>query len=271
LAIARTLVARDAGNTEWRRDLSISDNKVGDVLSAQGKTSEALAFYQDSLVIRKALAAKDPGNTDWQRDVSVGDEKIGDALKAEGKLDDALAAYRDCLAIRKGLVARNPNITEWQRDTSVADNKVGDVLSAQGQYEDALASYRDGLAIAKALVARSPGNSLWKSDLQFSVNRIGSIAYNLVLVHEFAPALGAADDALATSPDLIWPQKNRAHALMFLGRTDDARALYLQFQKAEDVLSGKSWTALVLDNFAEFRKAGLTSPLMDEIEKMFST
>ena len=36
LAIAETLARRDPANTEWQRDLSVSHNKIGDVLVAQG-------------------------------------------------------------------------------------------------------------------------------------------------------------------------------------------------------------------------------------------
>jgi len=32
----------------------------------------------------------------------------------------------------------------------------------------------------------------------------------------------------------------------------------------------KSWEAVVLEDFAELRKAGLTNPLMDEIAQAFS-
>ena len=37
LAIARAAGRRDPGNTEWQRDLSVSHNKIGDVLVAQGE------------------------------------------------------------------------------------------------------------------------------------------------------------------------------------------------------------------------------------------
>jgi hypothetical protein len=36
------------------------------------------------------------------------------------------------------------------------------------------------------------------------------------------------------------------------------------------VQGAKSWTALVLEDFAELRKARLTHPLMDEIERRFA-
>jgi hypothetical protein len=36
------------------------------------------------------------------------------------------------------------------------------------------------------------------------------------------------------------------------------------------VKEDKSWDTVVLEDFAELRKAGLTHPLMDEIEKRFT-
>ncbi|HEY6466748.1 MAG TPA: hypothetical protein VIY69_12195, partial [Candidatus Acidoferrales bacterium] len=69
---------------------------------------------------------------------------------------------------------------------------------------------------------------------------------------------------------------------MFLGRIDEARALYLKYRGQKNVLSnGKPWEAVVLGDFVgeavvlgdfvELRKAGLTNPLMDEIEKLFTS
>ncbi len=55
----------------WQRDLSVSYNKVGDVLVAQGNLPEALKTYRDGLAIADRLAKSDPGNAGWQRDLSV--------------------------------------------------------------------------------------------------------------------------------------------------------------------------------------------------------
>jgi hypothetical protein len=35
----------------WQRDLSVADEKVGDVLIAQGNLSEALKFYPDASLL----------------------------------------------------------------------------------------------------------------------------------------------------------------------------------------------------------------------------
>jgi len=45
----------------------------------------------------------------------------------------------------------------------------------------------------------------------------------------------------------------------------------LKYRGKKDVWNGKSWETAILEDFAEFRKAGLTSPLMDEIEKLFTS
>ena len=57
---------------------------------------------------------------------------------------------------------------------------------------------------------------------------------------------------------------------MFLGRAEEARALYLKYRGKKNVDGEKSWEASVLDDFAEMRKAGLTHRLMTEIERTFA-
>jgi len=56
---------------EWQRDLSVSHDRVGDVLVAQGNLPGALEAFRRSLALRERLAAADPGNAGWQRDLWV--------------------------------------------------------------------------------------------------------------------------------------------------------------------------------------------------------
>jgi hypothetical protein len=56
---------------------------------------------------------------------------------------------------------------------------------------------------------------------------------------------------------------------MFLGRVDEARALY-RAHRGEKTQDDKIWEDDIREDFAELRKAGLpTPPLMGEIEKLF--
>ena len=69
----------DPDNADWQRDLSVSYNKVGDVLVEQGNLTEALKSHRDSLTIAERLAKADPNNAGWQRDLSVSYNKVGES------------------------------------------------------------------------------------------------------------------------------------------------------------------------------------------------
>ncbi len=96
---ADRLAKSDPGNAGWQRDLSVSYDRVGDVLVAQGNLPEALKTFRDGLAIRDRLAKSDPGNAGWQRDLSVSYDRVGDVLVAQGNLPEALKTFRDGLAI----------------------------------------------------------------------------------------------------------------------------------------------------------------------------
>jgi hypothetical protein len=89
LAIAEALAGRDAANTQWERDLSVSHNRIGDVLVAQGDLVAALTAFRKSLAIAEALAGRDAANTQWQRDLSISHNRIGDVRVAQGDLGAA--------------------------------------------------------------------------------------------------------------------------------------------------------------------------------------
>ena len=269
LTIRERLAVADRSNTQWQRDLSGSYDNVGNVLVEQGKLDEALQNYRQSL-IRERLAAADRGNAEWQRDLSISYNKVGNVLVEQGKLDEALQSDRQSLAIVERLTAADPSNTQWQRDLAVSYSRVGEALVAQGKLDAALESYRQSLAIRERLAAADRSNAQWRNDLDYVVDRIGALAYRLVLAGEFATALEAADQAVSLAPDKILLYTNRANALMFLGRNDEARTLYLKYRGEKNVQDDKSWKTIILEDFDDLRKNGLKNPLMDEVEKTFA-
>jgi hypothetical protein len=75
--ISQKLAATDPSNAGWQRDLAISEETIGDTLSAQGNLAGALKSYQADLAISQKLAAADPSNAEWQRDLFVAYAKLG--------------------------------------------------------------------------------------------------------------------------------------------------------------------------------------------------
>jgi TPR repeat protein len=94
------------------------------------------------------------------------------------------------------------------------------------------------------------------------------VARYALFAREFIKALAVADRAHALLPDDLGIEINRAHALMFLGRGEEAKALYFTYKgKPIPDENGKLWERVIAEDFAEFHKAGLTHPMMADIEK----
>ena len=195
LAIRERLAAADRSNTQWQRDLSVSYDKVGDVLVAQGKLEEALKAYRDSLAITRAprrrrsqqyaVAARSVGL------VRQGRRRAGGAGQAATRRSRPTATASPSGSGSPPPIRSN---TQWQRDLSVSYDKVGDVLVAQGKLEEALKAYRDSLAIAERLAAADRSNTQWQRDLSVSYDKIGDV---LVAQGKLEEALKAYRDSLA--------------------------------------------------------------------------
>ena len=115
------------------RDLSVSHDRIGDVLVRQGNLPEALASYRAGMAIAERLAGTDAGNADWQRDLSVSRNKIGDVLVRQGNLPEALDSYRAGMAIRERLAGTDAGNSDWQRDLIVSCVKIAEASPDDAQ------------------------------------------------------------------------------------------------------------------------------------------
>jgi hypothetical protein len=103
---------------------------------------------------------------------------------------------------------------------------------------------------------------------QGTANAQTVLGWDALFMREFAQSLAASERAIQLDPGNLVPQTNRAHALMFLERPMEAIAIYLGHRG--DKLNGKTWEQVISEDFAQLRKAGLTHPLMTQIEAAFS-
>src|SRR5262249_31790361 len=126
--------------------------------------------------------------------------------------------------------------------------------------------YAEALRLAEALAAKVEADetkSGGKPGEQTAV-ALNSVMWSALLAKEFTEALTVADRAHTLFPNKLSP--NRAHALMFMGRDEEAKALCLAHKGVPDE-DNTLWEQLIAGDFAEFRKAGLTSPMMADVEK----
>ncbi|MGH3928300.1 MAG: hypothetical protein ACRDTT_36475, partial [Pseudonocardiaceae bacterium] len=76
----------EPGNTTYRRDLSISYNKLADLALAAGRSVDAEALYRQALQVAEELTELEPGNTTYRRDLSISYERLADLAMWTGDL-----------------------------------------------------------------------------------------------------------------------------------------------------------------------------------------
>jgi tetratricopeptide (TPR) repeat protein len=97
--------ASDPANAGWRRDLSVSHLKVGEVRRDQGDLAGALAAYEAGLAIREELAASDPANAGWQRGLIVAHTTLAFVAVDLGRIEAARRRYAAAIQIADDLAA----------------------------------------------------------------------------------------------------------------------------------------------------------------------
>jgi len=263
------LAQKQPQDINWRRASSEAARQIGSNLARQQKHTEALKAYREAQSIDQALAATHPDNAQLQIELWFDLVQIGMSLNVQKRHDDALARLREALAIAQTLATKEPSSDQWIEALSVTHGSMGEVLADSGRPVDALATYREELRIAALFLQQHPKSPRTKAELSRVAQTIGNLAYQLVLEGKFSSALEASELATALMPDVVWMQTNRAHALMFADRIEEARAIYFRY-RGQKSQADKLWEDDIRNDFAELRKRGLSHPLMDEIEKQFS-
>ncbi len=134
--------------------------------------------------------------------------------------------------------------------------KQAEQLFEAGKYDEAL-TLRRALAVD---IERAEMAAAGKPGVQ-SAGALGTLAWYALFARKFDEALAVSERAVPLAPDLPWIKTNRAHALLFLGRVDEARALYLAHKgKRMSQDDDKTWEDVIAEDFEAMRKAGLDHP-----------
>jgi tetratricopeptide (TPR) repeat protein len=131
-----------------------------------------------------------------------------------------------------------------------------------GRHADALRMVEEIAGLVERPEVASDGKAGPATAMQ-----LGNVAWHALFTAAHERALAAADRALELTPDRLWIVTNRAHALLFLGRVEKAKAVYLTHKGRKVPESNDAaWEQVITDDFAQLRKAGLAHSAMVEIE-----
>ena len=238
-------------------------DRLGDVLNAQGKLTEAQQYYQNSLAIRQKLAARDPGNTEWQWSLSVSHQNLGIVLLAQKKVSEALDAYQKSLNIRERLSSQDPSNATWQTDLAWTYERMLPLLFELNRYSEAAELLQSKIAHT----LKQPDTEENKRTL--TINYLNLSWYEL-FDRKTKDAIDASKNGLnlnANESMNTLLNTNLAHGYLFSGQYQKAKELYLD-HKDNKLPDGRSFKQAVLDDFKEFRKHGINHADMKKIEKL---
>jgi hypothetical protein len=91
--------------------------------------------------------------------------------------------------------------------------------------------------------------------------------WNQLLAKNFDEALALTEKGLRIDPGNLLLQSNRAHALLFLGRTTEADEIYRKYIGQTVKPTTQSWENTILTDFDQLEKAGISRPELNQIRE----
>ncbi|MGH8887244.1 MAG: tetratricopeptide repeat protein [Egibacteraceae bacterium] len=115
------LAAAEPDRADYQRDLSVSYERLADLVGALGQGEQARELCTASLDIRQRLAAAEPDRADYQRDLSVSYERLADlaAESPDGK-GDARDWLSRAVEIRRLQHRREPERVDLAEELAVS-------------------------------------------------------------------------------------------------------------------------------------------------------
>jgi tetratricopeptide (TPR) repeat protein len=147
------------------------------------------------------------------------------------------------------------------------DIKTAALYAEHGKLDEAKNVYERILENCQARLAKEPGHAETKQTLNIIIGRLALLAQKFIRDGRFAPALECSEKLIAVAPERYRLHAIHTHALMFIGRNDEAEALYLRYRGQK--IGDDPWEAAILADFRQFRQAGRSNSLMDKIEALF--
>ena len=173
LKIMRELVRRDFQNSEWRRDLGNSLEKVGNMYEAFGNLEMAFSAYEEGLEIKRSLAKIDPERTEeWRWDLSASLVRAGDKYIDNGEIDHdniekGFAAYRESLGMRESLIEMNPAQDLYHFDLAVSYSRMALAAEAINDKQGAIDYFHKAMSRLEPVTRRRPDVTAWKKAREF--------------------------------------------------------------------------------------------------------
>ena len=250
----------------YQKELAANLGKSGNVKSRLGDKEGALETFEQALKVHRQLIKSEfdrPSDDDYTN-YSLALLDVAPLQQQLGNDSGALANYQQSLQTDNAHARRT---LDWGRRRASTPRAIGDLQLKLGDVEAAKKSYADASAVQQQVV-EAAGSDLSNAAAKTAyVDDCGAGSWYALLSNQAQQSADLAEAALKLDPSKSWIDVNRAHAYLFLGRYDDAKAIYLKQKDARNAASGRITPDIIRDDFALFRKLGLSTDAMERMAK----
>ena len=272
LAARRQLAAIDPSRIDGQADILNARNRIADALDKQGKTAEAAATYRETIAEGEHFAEKAPDTSSIASALYV---SSGSLCTAAIRQNDVASAASDCaraMEVLRRLIRLDPDKAGYKEALLELEKVVPslqlNVLTMQFNAANEAGRYAEALALKAQIAARVESEEVKSAGKpgKDTAGELATLAWQALLAGEPGKAIAACDRSLSLQPGDLTAELNRAHALMYLDRGAEARTVYEAHKTDLFPDDKKPLPQVVVEDFAELRKAGREHPLMAEIE-----
>jgi serine/threonine protein kinase len=238
LRIREALVSVNPSDTQARRELASSHEKLGSRLLDTPEPGNGVEHLRKALTLRLDVTRKQPANDELQLDLVATRHNLGRALNRDGDLAGALEQYRAALPVCEKLALTNPQDRKYRRALWTSYRGVGYTLWLSGM-DGAFEANRKALALGEALLADDPINVDYRQSLVLCYQNAGDIRRvtdKRGALENYRRALALGEELLAADPanaltrrDLAFTRKRIAD---FLADLEDNSQSLLYYRKA---------------------------------------
>ena len=215
--------------------------------------------------IRNSVLEVDPKNAECRCHVAANFNTLGSIYQAWGKIEDWENSLAESVRVRRLVLAEEPGAPRWQYNLAdaldqLARSKGEKTLEA---HQEKAKLYSEAGSLFEPLIKEKEFSEIAAGKL-YSVSY--SLSFSRIFSREWTKAIEAAERAIELATDdseRLGPLTNKAHALMFLDRLQEALALYREHLGKK--IGRVTWDHAIAEDFRKLKALGLSHPLMGDV------
>lgn len=226
--------------TTYEPEIATTLNDLGVMYSNTKRYEECEATYKETLEIKRRIAKN--GNLEQKASLAITLNNLAYLYYVTKRYPESITYYAEALDITRKLVRQNP--TQYQSYLSTELYYLSSAYSLMDDHQHSYETRKEYLPLQKANYESQP-----EKYKKTYASAMGGQAFQCLFIGRYEEAEQLARESFTIDDSQHWLNSNLAAALLFQGRFDEAKDVYLQYN---DELKQS-----FLDDFKAFEDAGV--------------